>query len=75
MCHKCILLLFLQIFETSSLAFVITNGGTVLLNAPLGSSNFSSEVFGKGFKYYNIDINFFYLDDYTWRLVWNFNPE
>ena len=48
-----------QIFETSLLAFVTANGGTVSLNVSLGSGNFSSEVFKRGFKYYNIDINFF----------------
>ena len=45
---------FLKLFN--SLAFVIANGGTVSIIAPLWSGNFSSEVFGKGFKYYNMDL-------------------
>ena len=44
------------IFETSLLAFIIADGGTVALNAPLGSGKFSSEVFGRGFKHFNIDM-------------------
>ena len=52
-CHICILLLFAD-FETSSLAFgIIANSGTVSLNTPcFGSGNYSSKVFGRGFKYY-----------------------
>ena len=50
--------------ETSLLAFVLANNGIGSLNAPLGSGNYSSEVFGRGFKYYNIDINFFCLNVY-----------
>ena len=46
-------------FEISSLANLIANGGTVLLNVPLGSGSSlsnSSEVFSTGLKYLSIDI-------------------
>ena len=49
--------LFSTAFEYSSLVNLIVDGGTVLLNVPLGSGNSlsnSSEVFGTGLKYLSV---------------------
>ena len=48
----------LTTFATSSLAILIADGGTILLNVPSGSGNNSSKaVFGACLKYFRIDIN------------------
>ena len=44
--------------DPSSLAILIADGGTILLNVPSGSGNNSSEaVFGARLKYFRIHIN------------------